>query len=140
MKILLPVDGSDHTRRMLAWLANHEKVFGSEHDYVAFTAVTPIPPHAAKHVAHLTLDDYYRDMAEAVLKPVREFAEGHHWKLRTAYLAGRAADTIAKFAEAEKPDLVVMGSHGQSSLVNVLLGSVATGVLARCKSPVLLIR
>lgn len=29
---------------------------------------------------------------------------------------------------------------GQSALVNLALGSVATGVLARCKTPVLLIR
>jgi nucleotide-binding universal stress UspA family protein len=33
-----------------------------------------------------------------------------------------------------------MGSHGQSALGNVVLGSVASGVLARCDVPVLLIR
>jgi len=33
-----------------------------------------------------------------------------------------------------------MGTHGHSSLGNVILGSVASGVLARCKVPVLLIR
>jgi nucleotide-binding universal stress UspA family protein len=36
--------------------------------------------------------------------------------------------------------LIVMGSHGHSSLGNVVLGSVANRVLARCKTPVLLIR
>jgi nucleotide-binding universal stress UspA family protein len=33
-----------------------------------------------------------------------------------------------------------MGSHGHTALGNLALGSVATGVLARCKVPVLLIR
>jgi nucleotide-binding universal stress UspA family protein len=33
-----------------------------------------------------------------------------------------------------------MGSHGHSALGNIVLGSVATGVLARCTVPVLLIR
>jgi nucleotide-binding universal stress UspA family protein len=38
-----------------------------------------------------------------------------------------------------QPDLIVMGTHGHSALGNVVMGSVATGVLARCKAPVLLI-
>ena len=33
-----------------------------------------------------------------------------------------------------------MGSHGQSSLANLVMGSVATKVLAHTKVPVLLIR
>jgi nucleotide-binding universal stress UspA family protein len=33
-----------------------------------------------------------------------------------------------------------MGTHGQSALANMVLGSVATGVLARCKLPVRLLR
>jgi nucleotide-binding universal stress UspA family protein len=32
-----------------------------------------------------------------------------------------------------------MGTHGHSSLASVVLGSVATGVLARSKTPVLLV-
>jgi nucleotide-binding universal stress UspA family protein len=34
----------------------------------------------------------------------------------------------------------VMGTHGHTALGNVVLGSVASGVLARSKVPVLLIR
>jgi len=53
---------------------------------------------------------------------------------------GHAAEAIAVFARAEQQDLIVMGSHGHSWIANVLLGSVATGVLARCNVPVLLVR
>jgi nucleotide-binding universal stress UspA family protein len=140
MKILLPVDGSEYTRRMLAYIAAHDELLGAGHDYVAFTAVPPIPARAASFLDRSTLDDYYREQAEQVLKPVKAFAEQNGWKLRTASHAGHAADAIAAFAASEKPDLVVMGTHGHSSLGNVLLGSVATGVLARCKAPVLLVR
>ena len=56
------------------------------------------------------------------------------------YAHGPAAEEIAAIGEAEKVDLIVMGTHGHSSLGNVILGSVASGVLARCKLPVLLIR
>jgi nucleotide-binding universal stress UspA family protein len=36
--------------------------------------------------------------------------------------------------------LLVMGSHGHGTLGNLVMGSVATQVLAHCKVPVLLVR
>jgi nucleotide-binding universal stress UspA family protein len=33
-----------------------------------------------------------------------------------------------------------MGSHGHGTMANLVLGSVATRVLAACKTPVLLVR
>ena len=39
MKILLPVDGSDFTQRMLRYIAEHDELLGPGHDYTAFTAV-----------------------------------------------------------------------------------------------------
>jgi nucleotide-binding universal stress UspA family protein len=43
-------------------------------------------------------------------------------------------------ATSGKFDLVLMGSRGHSRLMNLVLGSVATQVLAGCGVPVLLIR
>ena len=51
-----------------------------------------------------------------------------------------AAQAIANKATREGFDLVVMGSHGHGALAHIVLGSVATQVLALCKVPVLLIR
>ena len=52
---------------------------------------------------------------------------------------GRAADTIAAFADPEAYDLVVMATRGLSGLEHVLLGSVAEAVLRRCRVPMLTI-
>ena len=140
MKILLPVDGSEYTMRMLTYITARGELLGSGHDYTAFTAVPSVPAHAARFLDRSVLDGYYRDEAEAVLAPVRKFADQRNWKLREAHAPGHAADAIAAFAEAEKPDLIVMGTQGNSALGNMILGSVASGVLARCTVPVLLIR
>jgi nucleotide-binding universal stress UspA family protein len=140
MKILLPVDGSDHTKRMLAYITAHDVLLGAGHEYVAFTALAAIPSHASRFVDQATLNDWYAEQAELVFKPIRAFAAQQDWNLRTAWHSGHAAEVIAEFAELERPDLIVMGTHGSSALVNVVLGSVATGVLARCKFPVLLVR
>jgi len=140
MKILLPVDGSDHTKRMLAYIAAHDELLGAGHEYLVFTAVAPVPTHAARFLDPGMLESYYRDQAEEVLGPVRKFAERHGWTVRTAHGAGQASEAIAHFVDAEKPELIVMGTHGHGALGNMLLGSVANGVLARCRVPVLLIR
>jgi nucleotide-binding universal stress UspA family protein len=129
MKILLAVDGSDFTKRMLAYVAAHEEMFGPDHDYIVFTAIPPTPA-VTREVAE----------ADAILNPVRAFAGQNGWRVRALHLAGDPAQAIAALADREHPDLIVMGSHGHTALGNLALGSVATGVLARCKVPVLLIR
>jgi nucleotide-binding universal stress UspA family protein len=140
MKILLPVDGSDHTKRMLSYLAVHDELLGGKHEYTVFTVVPPVPANAARFVDRATLDAYYLEQAEEVLRPVKAFADQKGWKVRVLHTPGHAAAAIAALADTDKPDLIVMGTHGHSALGNVVLGSVASGVLARCKVPVLLIR
>ena len=140
MKIVLPVDGSEYTRRMLAYVAAHNELLGSDHEYFVLTVVPSIPGHVARYLDRSTLDDYYRDRADEVLQPVRKFLDQQKWQVRVTYVVGQPADAIAAFVETNKPDLIVMGTHGHTAMVNLVLGSVTTGVLARCKVPVLLIQ
>lgn len=140
MKILLPVDGSSFTKRMLAWLVTHEDWLAAGHEYTVLTVVPMIPPHAASMFPAEQLKSYYEDTAEAIFKPIRKFTAKHD--LATAYVSkiGHAPDVIAKMADKGKFDLVIMGSHGHSNLMNLVTGSVATRVLATSKVPVLLVR
>lgn len=140
MKILLAVDGSAFTKRMLAWLATHDEWLASPHTYTVLTVTPAIPPHAASMFSSDDLKAYYADAAEAVFKPIRKFMARQDVAVSYASKAGNAADVIAKMAEKDKFDLVIMGSHGQGNLLNLVTGSVATKVLASCKTPVLLVR
>jgi len=139
MKVLLAVDGSDYTRRMLAYLAEHAELLGAAHDYTAVTVVTPVPPHAARHIERNTMADYYRDEASKVLEPVQEVAAQGRWKLTVLHREGHAADEIAALAASGGFDLIVMGTHGHGALGSLVLGSVASGVIARVRKPVLLV-
>ena len=138
MKILLPVDGSDYTKRMLAYIAAHDELLGKEHEYIALHVVPSIPAFAAHFIAPDALGDQYRTAAERVLEPIQAFAAQQGWKLRVAHAQGHAPDVIAAFADAERVDLIAMGAHGYSAVG--MLGSVTMGVLARCTAPLLLIR
>jgi nucleotide-binding universal stress UspA family protein len=140
MKILAAVDGSPFTRRMLAYLAAHDEWMGPQHEYTMLTVVTAVPPRAAAVLDKATLKSYYDDTAEKIFKPLRTFAAKQG--LQASYVAkiGHAAEVIAEAATKGKYDLVVMGSHGHGTLTNLVMGSVATKVLANCSTPVLLIR
>lgn len=46
MNILLSVDGSAYTKRMLAYLTTHDGVFGQKNDYTLFSVQLPLLPHA----------------------------------------------------------------------------------------------
>lgn len=139
MKILLAVDGSAYSHRMLAFIAAHDELLGPSHRYSALTVVPPIPGRAAAFLSREQLDSWYDEQAEAVLGPVRRFAAQNGWQLEELQAVGHAGDVIAETADKGGYDLLVMGTHGHSALVNVAMGSVATRVLARSKLPVLLI-
>ena len=140
MKILVAVDGSSFTKRMLAYLAAHDDWLGGKHDYTVISAVPAVPPRAAAVIDKATLKGYYDDEAEKVLKTLRTFFGKQKIAAEFVAKVGPAADTIAGVLKKGKYDLVIMGSHGHGSLSNLVLGSVATKVLAQCGTPVLLIR
>ncbi len=55
----------------------------------------------------------------------------------TRVVIGRAIDTIIAEAQPENYDLLVMGTRGLTGLEQLMLGSVAEGVLRRCPVPLL---
>lgn len=140
MKILLAVDGSEYTTRMLEYLAAHKEWSHAGHAFTVFNAVLPVPHRAAAFAGPDLVHGYYEDEARLVLEPVRATLAAHDIEAAFAHRVGHAAEEIAAFAEKEKFDLVVMGSRGQGALTNLVLGSVAMKVLARCAVPVLLVR
>jgi len=139
MKILLAVDGSPYTKKMLAYLAANE-MYSPKNEYVALTAQLMLPSQARAALGKELVAKYYEDEGEKVLTPVSKFLERHGVKVKGISKTGNAGELIAKMADEGKFDLVVMGSHGHGALVNLVVGSVATKVLANCKVPVLIVR
>ena len=140
MDVLLAVDGSDYTKRMLAYLASHEELLGEGNRFTALTVTDAIPGRVARFVDKASVDDYGEEQADGVFKPIRAFAQQQHWDFSTAHVQGQPSQAIAAYALETKPDLIVMGSHGHSALANVVMGSTTSGVLALCRIPVLLVR
>jgi nucleotide-binding universal stress UspA family protein len=140
MKILLAVDGSEYTKKMLAYLATHDELFSANHQYTLLTVSPQLPPRARGVVGKEMVEAYHRETSEKILAPVTPFLLRHGIDAKTVAKVGHAGETISKVADSGKFDLVVMGSHGHGTLGNLVMGSVATQVVAHCKVPVLLVR
>jgi nucleotide-binding universal stress UspA family protein len=140
MKILLAVDGSSFTKKMLAYLTTHEEMFGSHNEVTLLTVQSPLPPRARAAVGADVANSYYAEEAAKVTDPVVKFLKRHGMDPKVLVKVGQPGEQIAKAASSGKFDLVMMGSHGHSALGNLVMGSVATQVLAHCEVPVLLVR
>lgn len=140
MKTLLPVDGSPYTQKAIDYLNSHPDLLAST---CALTILTVLPAISLR--IHGTADramvtEIYEEDAAKILEPARERLAAHYPNVNALWKVGMPAQVIAAHAEAEGTDLIVMGTHGHGALGNLVMGSVATKVLARCQTPVLLIR
>ena len=140
MKILLAVDGSDYTRRMLEYVCAHQELFDPSHEFVLFHATPALPPHAKASLGSATADDYYHEEAQKVLEPAAATLQARGIAAHREWRAGHAGEMIGRFAEQGGFDMLIMGSHGHGTLARLVMGSVASEVLAQCRTPLLLIR
>ncbi|HUZ22075.1 MAG TPA: universal stress protein [Acidimicrobiales bacterium] len=134
-RILVALDGSEHSRRALehakalALLATSQvRVLHVREEYFIGRA-GQVPAEAHQEAAKL-VDDAVASLTEAGVP-----ASG----MLRASLAGRVAGEILEEAESWDASLVVMGSRGLTDLVGLLLGSTAHKVLHLGKTPVLIV-
>ena len=139
MKILVAVDGSTHTEHAIDYLVRHAAQFGGA-EIELLTVHLPIPGRPARHLGREVVDSYYGDECEKALAPARRALKKAGVQFTEGFKVGNPGAVIAAHADEGKFDMVIMGSHGHGALGNLVMGSVATEVLAGCKAPVLVIR
>ena len=140
MKILLAVDGSTYTQKMLAYLTSHQEMLGAGQEYTVITVQPLLPARARAALGKDVVDEYYDEESTKILQPVQEFLKSRGVQAQSISKIGPIADTIIHTAQDGKFDLIAMGTHGHGALGRLVMGSVSSQVLAGCTIPVLLIR
>jgi nucleotide-binding universal stress UspA family protein len=137
-KVLIPVDFGDHTDRVIE---AGVRVLDPAGEAVLLHVVEwmPVVTEGTFGVyAHRKDIDRLRDLSRQKLEEIARRHPGV--PLRLEVLEGRAAPAILEAAEAMRPDLIVMGTHGRSKLDHLLLGSVTERVLRKARCSVLAVR
>ena len=140
MKVLLAVDGSEDTKKMLAYLAAHEDLLGASPTFIVLNVQPAVPGHAARVVGKEAVAEYQRTEAEKVLGPVGKFLTRQNVTYTASHRSGHAADEILRAAKKANVDLIVMGSAGRRGISSLLLGSVTQSVLSGSDVPVMVMR
>ena len=141
MKILLAADNSEFTRRAARHLVTHLSWFAEPPEVLVLHVHPPIPyAGAAAAVGKAALDRYLKEDSEAALARATKELDKANVRYTASWVTGKVDEEIAAAVARNKVDLVVMGSHGEGALSNLVLGSVATKVIASVKTPVLIVR
>ena len=139
MKILFAVDGSKCSLRALDYLAKHEWLTQLD-GLTVFTVVHPLSQRAVAMAGAALTHGCYADEAEHALQPVRQALDDPKAKVAFDWCTGQPGEEIARKAQDEEFDLILMGSRRRKGLSRFVLGSVSHSVLHRAPCPVLVLR
>ena len=128
-RILVPVDFSEHAREALLYAVRLAEPLEADVD------VLHVDAEADARSEHETLDDRAMQELEAFVRGVPVPIDV---RLRTRVLRGDPAKVIVE--ESEVYDLVLMGTHGRTALVHLLMGSVTEKVFRHARCPVLVVQ
>ncbi len=140
MKIVLAADGSQYTKKALAFLVTHESLAGPDDEVVVVNVQSQLPPRVRTAVGADVVKEYLHDEAEKVLAPIRKFLDKHDIRFRCETAVGLADEQILKAAKKAKAHMIVMGTHGHGVLGRALMGSVAQKVVTGADVPVMLVK
>lgn len=149
-KILVPLDGSEHSIRALEIAIQIAKKFCGKitliHVYSVGAAplfmpepatLTPGIPVMAKE-EYLKIMENAREAGLKILAKGKEKANAEGVEVETLLREGNVANEIVKTAEEGKFNLIVMGAKGISRIKEILIGSVSDGVVRKASCPVLI--
>lgn len=141
MKILVPVDGSEHADRAVAHAIRLVTNSKSAMEVHVLTVCLPVMSGNVKmFIGQDAIDAYYRSEGEKALASARKLLDD----AKLAYVfhigVGQAAQIIIEYAGSKQCEQIVMGSRGLGSVSGLLLGSVATKVVQLAQVPVTLVK
>ena len=152
-KILVPLDGSEHSLRALEIAVQIAKKFDGKitllHIYsvgvrpIVMPEPTTLTPPSVPIMAPADFSkvvEAARKAGTTILANGENKVKAEGIQVETLLREGHTVQEILKIARDNKFDLIVMGARGISRIREILLGSVSDGVIRNAPCPVLVIK
>lgn len=143
MRIVLGFDDSPHAVAALKWIVRNEKS-SDTHVTIVSAVRTPVTAYAEVYAPAVP---YPTELIEEVTRHHEELCMRAEDELRRAgfpttvkVLPGDPREALVETARLEKADLLIVGSHGRTGLSKLVLGSVASHVVAHAPCDVLVVK
>jgi nucleotide-binding universal stress UspA family protein len=139
-KIMLPIDFSEGSKKLLKFATYFAEKFGS-----TILIVSVVEFQSAYSYYDFDPLDKIATLKEDVMdyaqKQMDRFLEVNRDQLTVPFesslLTGRAAEELISYAEDERVDMIIIGTHGYKGLDRMLFGSVAEKVIKLAPCPTL---
>lgn len=135
MKILICIDGSEHSQKALEKASVIAKGCNVNEVAIIYVYKKNYPLSISYEVSAQQVENIRLMMKEAakegkiILSEALKFIEGKNIKARTILKEGHPADTIVSVAREEGFDMIVIGSRGLGGLKKLFLGSVSNAII-----------
>lgn len=135
--LLIPIDGSEHSKKALMKGKEIAKAYDS--NIFLLKVVDDLIPSLSLGESEKAVFEM-REESDKLLKEAKGLL-GDGYKVELVYLEGNIAKTIANYAEKKDVDLIIMGSQGLGAgrIREFFLGSVTNKVLHLTKKPILVV-
>ena len=141
MRLLLPIDGSDCSKRAVQHVVKKARSAGpGVYDIHLVNVQPPLPSGITSIVSRDQVAGFQRSESEKTLAEGRALLDAAGVPYTAHAEVGPLAETIVKLADALGCDEIVMGSQGRTALADLLIGSTVTRVVHLTKLPVLLVK
>ncbi len=152
-KILVPLDGSEHSLKALEIAAQLAEKFSGKITLIHVYSVSmqpvmmPEPSTSGSLGMPILTNAEISRMIEATQKFGNRILDDGEQKVKTEkvqvkklLIEGHAVQEIVRLANEDRYDLIVIGARGISHVREILLGSVTDGVIHHVRCPVLVIK
>lgn len=142
-KVFVPVDDSQASLLALQEACKIAKQFGAIVHVVHVVDLAQFSWGGTGYMQSAEVHNASKEAGEKVLAKAKEVTSEYGVSVEFSILesAGdKIATLLATEVKASKSDLVVMGTHGWTGVMHMLMGSVAEGVLRQVNVPLMLVR
>lgn len=139
-KILVPIDFSKNAPKILNSAVYVAKKFEAE--LCVVFVVESLDAFSGFAVPHISIAQFQAELHKSAENKMTEFIEDNAPQgvsFKDKVLVGDVVEEIKNYAENEKCDLIIIGTHGYKGLEKTIFGSVAGKVLKVAPCPVLTI-
>ena len=140
MRILMPIDASNHSKSAVAFVVSRAILMKSQPEVELLNVQNRVPLRVARALGKAMVTSYQDSEASRALKPALATFKRADLKVNARYVVGTLADKLGSIVAIDSADLIVMGSHGETGLKKLLMGSVTSTVMATCTTPTLVMR
>lgn len=138
-KILVPIDGSENSKRAFSYATYLSKNLKGEITILNIADAPPTVYVQSQKVLDELLEKYSK-AREKVFDEYRELAQGENIVIKTKVVFGDPGQAIVEFSLKGEFDVIVIGNRGMGQLKEMVMGSVSKTVVHDAKCPVLLVK